>query len=570
MRTGQTAHPGWRPGVRGGTVLAARLLFSFSLLFLSLSSSLDVARGEDVVWETVAPGIDYHLFTLPGPNNVHVARMDRLDPQVTIESSIGLGKIASGLETVRGMAARYDQALNNWPTDPQAPGQPAWGSRNRVVVAINGAYIDPQTWIAAQGQIHSGWYAKRFDTCATGSGGSGFAWKFDRSAFIGKGVSHIADRQFIEFTPEVRLRIDGINIPRLNNRLVVYTPQYDRTTNTQNNEYAVEVLVELDQPFLIAPTPHAISGWVLGRRDGLGSTLIPFDHIVLSAHGSARDALLKNIAEYGDQLFFSQEVNGCPGIPLQDWTKAYASIGGAFYFLENGEINAFSNDKGATDRHPRTAIALDDHYIYFIVVDGRDAGISIGMTIAELATFSRDVLGAGYGIAQDGGGSSTMVINGRVVNKANVNNLKRYCFHAFAPLVSRQDNLGIGGPADPPPPPPPLEYFCERPVPNGLMMVVVEPMEVTETFKTGDWVITTVNANLRLGPGTNYPVLVPIGFGEEGQILDHANGLNGVLAKGFNWWKVSFGGDRVGWMAEQLLLRVSDPDLAVAPSLSPH
>ena len=35
--------------------------------------------------------------------------------------------------------------------------------------------------------VQSGWYAKRFDDLG---GGSGFAWKLDRSAFIGECVDH--------------------------------------------------------------------------------------------------------------------------------------------------------------------------------------------------------------------------------------------------------------------------------------------------------------------------------------------------------------------------------------------
>ena len=62
--------------------------------------------------------------------------------------------------------------------------------------------------------------------------------------------------------------------------------------------------------------------------------------------------------------------------------------------------------------HPRTAIALNERYVFFLVVDGRDRLRSQGMSMVELATFARSYLGATWAIAQDGGGSSTLVIEG--------------------------------------------------------------------------------------------------------------------------------------------------------------
>ena len=133
-------------------------------------------------WELVGAGVAYKKFHLKDPNNIYVARMDRSDPNVIIESSIGQGRLSGGKEAVSGMALRYEQTLNYWGGN--------WGARNDVVVAVNGSYFEPYTGIPFQGQVHSGWYAKRFDDCQTGSGGSGFSWKLDRSAFIGATISH--------------------------------------------------------------------------------------------------------------------------------------------------------------------------------------------------------------------------------------------------------------------------------------------------------------------------------------------------------------------------------------------
>ena len=64
--------------------------------------------------------------------------------------------------------------------------------------------------------------------------------------------------------------------------------------------------------------------------------------------------------------------------------------------------------------HPRTAIGYSHNgrYLYLVVVDGRQTLYSEGMTLMELAELMID-LGADYAMNLDGGGSSTMVVEGR-------------------------------------------------------------------------------------------------------------------------------------------------------------
>jgi len=63
---------------------------------------------------------------------------------------------------------------------------------------------------------------------------------------------------------------------------------------------------------------------------------------------------------------------------------------------------------------PRTAVGRNQNgrYLILVVVDGRQAGYSEGITFPELADFlvSLDVY---EGMNLDGGGSSTMVIDGK-------------------------------------------------------------------------------------------------------------------------------------------------------------
>ncbi len=85
--------------------------------------------------------------------------------------------------------------------------------------------------------------------------------------------------------------------------------------------------------------------------------------------------------------------------------------------IEEGEITVDENDEvgRAMASNPRTAIGVIDslHYV-FIVSDGR-TGESSGLTLMELAEVMKS-LGCVTAYNLDGGGSSTMVFMGEVVN----------------------------------------------------------------------------------------------------------------------------------------------------------
>ncbi len=499
-------------------------------------------------WEVVAEGIEYQEFHLtdPAPVNIFVARMARNNPTVTIDSSIAQGRISGGVETVSSMAERYDDALNYW-GPPTIPVSSTWGSTNDVVVAINGYYYDPYSGVPWRGQVHSGWYAKRFDDLENGSG---FIWKMNREVFIGGCVSHPTDKQYASFVGGIDIEIDGVNISREDDEFILFTPQFDRDTKTDNS--GVEILVEMLAPTYTSTAGNKPYGIVREIRRNQGSTPIPYDHIVLSAEGSKETQLL-NLAVEGDYVGIAQKVKDCTSEPEQEeWDEAYAGVGGDFHFLENGAIHNFSSGS-ANVRDPRTAIAYNDQYIFFIVVDGRNSGISNGMTIAELADFAKYTLGATDGIAQDGGGSSTMVVNGEVVNNTHCNNV--ICDEKiYLPLVMAghgTTNLSLD-----PPPTQALQLvvwdqetqMLQRLVANGMMMVVVQPEEKSDLpYHLGDPVATIGSVDVRLGPGTNFAVLATLN--DEGTIMAPLNEMGGVLAKGSYWWKVDFGNIE-GWVLQ--------------------
>ena len=105
---------------------------------------------------------------------------------------------------------------------------------------------------------------------------------------------------------------------------------------------------------------------------------------------------------------------------LSDGAEHILSFGPAL--LKSGRISVGQNEEvgKAMASNPRTAIGIIDalHYV-FVVSDGR-TDESRGLTLYELAEVMQS-LGAASAYNLDGGGSSTMYFNGRVVNKPTTN-----------------------------------------------------------------------------------------------------------------------------------------------------
>jgi exopolysaccharide biosynthesis protein len=103
------------------------------------------------------------------------------------------------------------------------------------------------------------------------------------------------------------------------------------------------------------------------------------------------------------------------------WMRASFIVGGGPQLIKENRTAITFEAEGiapgfVSDRHPRTAIArLTDGRVLLATVDGRRPGVSAGMSLTELAYLLLE-FGASESINLDGGGSSTMVINGKVVN----------------------------------------------------------------------------------------------------------------------------------------------------------
>ncbi|WP_372593834.1 phosphodiester glycosidase family protein [Actinotalea sp.] len=84
--------------------------------------------------------------------------------------------------------------------------------------------------------------------------------------------------------------------------------------------------------------------------------------------------------------------------------------------IDEVEVDTNIGNHSIQGEQPRTAIGvIDDNHLVVVVVDGRSPGYSAGVTMTGLAEIMQD-LGAQTAYNLDGGGSSTMVFGGELVN----------------------------------------------------------------------------------------------------------------------------------------------------------
>ena len=111
-----------------------------------------------------------------------------------------------------------------------------------------------------------------------------------------------------------------------------------------------------------------------------------------------------------------------PGTPMQlRWTSGWDDVrdmvGGIPMLIRNGKIVVQPCSSSFCRRNPRTAIGwTGSGEILLVVVDGRHRRWSVGASLLEMARMMRDH-GAIEALNLDGGGSSTMVVRGDVVNR---------------------------------------------------------------------------------------------------------------------------------------------------------
>lgn len=348
------------------------------LLAALLASATLAAQTSAVRWTAVADGVEHAHFRREAPGgghwNINALRVDMSKARLDV---VRANDVAIGLETVSAIA-----------------------KRTGAIAAVNGGYFrtsgdflgDSTGTLQIDGVL---WSEPDRGRASVGivRTDSGARLVFGHVVWE---AALTAGRQ--------RRAIDGINRARGADDLVIFTPEFGTATITDDS--GVEIVVR--------------SGRVAEVRDAAGSTPIPKDGYIVSARGQAREWALKHLrprtrVQVRTRLRPADPTRGNP------WTAAEDILGAGPKLVTNGAVDVTDVREKmiptfASDLHPRTAIAaLGDGRALLLTADGRRAPERVGLALDDLAKLLIE-LGAREAINLDGGGSTAMVVQGKLVN----------------------------------------------------------------------------------------------------------------------------------------------------------
>jgi Phosphodiester glycosidase len=335
-----------------------------------------IARGIDLFRST-----DTTLVDRAGPIAVSLLRLD--PARVSLSSGLSNGEVMDA-ERVDGIAARY-----------------------QAIAAVNGGFFnvkngEPTGLLKVAGELVSDSGTTRGIVAIRGTATSRPELAFDQASVRMRLTFRLAG-------PEQTVQIDGVDTTRERGRLMIYTPSYHADTDTAAN--GIE--------WVLSGRPLQVTAI---RRDA-GRTPIPPGGAVLSYGGLDPPAPLSALA-MGTRVTLELVWKPLHALSPRYLDQAQHVINGAGLLKRNGL--AITNWRWAENlnpttfidaRHPRTMIGVDHRgLIWLVAVDGRQPDHSIGMTLPDLVRLA-DRLGLRDALNLDGGGSTTMVVKGKVVNR---------------------------------------------------------------------------------------------------------------------------------------------------------
>jgi hypothetical protein len=132
-------------------------------------------------------------------------------------------------------------------------------------------------------------------------------------------------------------------------------------------------------------------------------------------------------------------------------------VGGYPFLVVQGQRNFFRATPSANlrMRHPRTAVCYNREKIVFVVVDGRQPKLSVGMTLEELGDLMVE-LGCETAMNTDGGGSSVMAVKSEAGSqrfedgkeRLNTESSKREAGKANQKAASNRELRIVNSPSD--------------------------------------------------------------------------------------------------------------------------
>lgn len=320
----------------------------------------------------VGPGVTHTTMIAPSvPWIVNVLEIDLTNPFLTIETVKAQDRLI-GQERTTSMASRKEAPAHH------------------IVAAVNGdGYLaggEPLSMQMIDGQLLKDHVP-------------------DSDPVIGFDRFGAPLMQMLSFSGEIRtsgpiVHFTTVNKARTSNGLVMYNQYFGTSTGTSadGTEFVLTPLTEWYANGLVRCIVDSIA-------DGIGNLTIPTSKVVFSAAGTKRTEMLSALSLHDTVDLFLGILPGSMRIK---------ELIGGFSILVSGGVRITTL---ATAREPRTSagFSADSTTLYLWTVDGRFPG-SAGMTYFEMADFMLSHNMA-FGINLDGGGSTTMVVDGTIVNR---------------------------------------------------------------------------------------------------------------------------------------------------------
>jgi hypothetical protein len=336
-----------------------------------------------------APGIAHTNYRLAEvPWSVQVVSVDRGDPSLevlSVHARGGVGRVSTLTEQLRALKPDLGEPLAAVNGDFYARDRSAYAGDPRGLQIVDGDLISAPVggaafWIDPRGGLHTTNVVSQFKV----------TWP---------------DGSSMPF---------GLNQARRSGA-VLYTPSMGASTFTRTG---TELVLEHggEGPWLPLRVGEAFTARVREVRE-TGSSPLARDALVLSLDPGATRFAAR--LEPGAVLRFSTAT-------LPDLRGVKTAISGGPVLVNNRRLQSVRLNRLAdsmsyefrsmSERHPRSALGWNASQFFLIQVDGRQAGLSVGMTLDEVGLFALKRLGCTYAMNLDGGVSSTLWANGRVRN----------------------------------------------------------------------------------------------------------------------------------------------------------
>lgn len=425
----------------------------------------------------VPPGFRAEPVVAPAEGLVHQRLVRDADPQVVQVARLTPGK---GL-ALRAVLSNERIAGSN----PRLERTSAMCQRVECLVAINGDFAKPGEHapvgaVVAAGELVRSPNQHHHQLSIRADGSLTTEWMAWTGTIVATDLQSIG--------------LDGVNVPRTDGALMLYTERYGATTAT--NGHGVEMVLTVSEP--AGPLRLGATSVLVATdlRDAQPATRLSPGTVVLSGHGAKAQAL---------RDLWQRMQSGAAGTTvlarLESSADILQSIGGTPVLVREGKRWVADDGTGfVSGRHPRTVVGwTSEGEVLLVTVDGRQPGRSGGMTLVEAADLMLS-LGAVEAINLDGGGSSTFVAAGEVLNRPSDQMVRR----GGGPAVVHRAGVAEE-----------VVGYVERPVVSALAVVPVEravvPMTPAPLASQIDLPPTTA-AEPAADPGSNpsagFPALV--------------------------------------------------------------